>query len=215
MYPARLLKTRQTSLYSACCSALLVIALSGCSQEHLPPVATLTVWQAPGTTQVSSVFGLHSGPGKGIISHVSTYLANLAKADEPHILLTEDSELFDVRLDGSDLRSRGLGCESEPFAIPATFWIACEASHTMILIDRQDPTARQRLTGAEGIYPSWTSDGSRVALVEAGCVVALYEVSLTQFNLTPYARLVIPEDLCHMYGIALAPDGAWLVACDP
>jgi hypothetical protein len=95
MRRARLRQLCQGAVYFA---ALLGIALAGCSQERLPPVATLTAWQAPGITQVSSVFGLHNGPGNGVISHVSTYLANTG---EPHILLTEDSELFDVRLDGA------------------------------------------------------------------------------------------------------------------
>jgi hypothetical protein len=79
-------------------------------------------------------------------------------------MLTEDSELFDVRLDGSDLRSLGSGCYGDPFAIPETSWVACRDNGTMMLIDRHDPSVRHPLAGAEGGYSSWTSDGSRVAL---------------------------------------------------
>jgi len=198
MLHARLNSSVRGAVYLA---TLLIMVLASCSQEHLPPVATLTVWQAPGITQVASAFGLHSGPGKGVISHVSAYLANTG---EPRILFTEDSELFDVRLDGGDLRSLGSGCESDPFAIPATTWVACEDGGAMMLIDHQDPTARQRLTGAEGIYPSWMSDGARVALAEGGCVVALYDVALKEFSLTQYAQLTFTNDGCAIAGIALS-----------
>jgi hypothetical protein len=146
-----------------------------------------------------------------VISHVSAYLANTG---EPRILFTENSELFDVRLDGGDLRSLRSGCESDPFAIPATTWVACEDGGAIMLIDRHDPTVRRRLTGAEGIYPSWMSDGSRVALVKVGCVVALYDVALKDFSLSFHAQLTFPENMCAIAGIALAPDGSSLAEVD-
>jgi hypothetical protein len=84
----------------------------------------------------------------------------------------------------------------------------------MMLIDYQDPTSRQRLTNAEGIYPSWTSDGSRVALAEGGCVVALYDVALKEFSLSPYAQLTFPENMCAIGGIAPPPGGSSLAVVD-
>ncbi|HEU5440428.1 MAG TPA: hypothetical protein VFU88_14140 [Ktedonobacterales bacterium] len=160
---------------------------------------------------------------------IATYAAPADPASPTHLLFQLDHNLYDARLDGTQLHRvpSAIPCD-ETFAVtPDGRWVACGNADGIALI----PLASQTGEGSRQIvrnqdhdfegYPAWAPDGQHLGVVNSmggGCAIGIYAIQGDYATANLIAVLAFPQFAtpdppgarCGVTGLSWSPDGSWL-----
>jgi hypothetical protein len=204
-------------------AALVSLALLLVACEHaLPALKLLTPLHLPGVSVIPGSTNL------GEITAIAAYVPAAEGTTGPHVLFTVNRDLYDVGLDGSDLRPLRLRqpCSSPISVTPNGQWAACQTTSGIELISLTTSSS----DGSQLIVPNpdpsgivdlaWAPDSRHLAAstCATGGPLAIYTVSPGYHSIQLAARLPIGPPLtidlgvstCPVFDVSWSPDGAWL-----
>lgn len=210
------------------CCGFCGIILGGCTPPPPPqhPPAELHI---SGVRLVPNVIQLEQRVHVDEILGVTTY-APAHTGEDAHVLFALSSTLYDVQLDGSNLRQIASQCSDPGSVTHDGSWQICRADGGITLLDLHSVTAAQpansnRLladTADERFSsPTWSSDGRDLAVLKSGphtCDIQVYAVSLPAYAVRLQAtlnlsatRVAVPDGTaCNVSSFAWSSDGTLL-----
>jgi Tol biopolymer transport system component len=200
---------------------LFVAACSG--NQPVNPWGDL---QAPGLRKIPGIEALQPLSAVARVYHAVTYQSTL-DANTTHVLFEVGQTVYDMRLDGSQLRPLSLPCSESVAVAPGGGWIACQTNTDIVIHDMSDRDPDVTLTDA-GEYaglPTWAPDGRHLAVVtklDGGCSIGIFDIALGSQHPQRVALLSLPRFTvqvadsigCSVTELTWSPDGTQLAFID-
>lgn len=202
-----------------------ILVLTACSGSSANPKSFQDL-QIPGANRILGVEAVEEDTGIHVISSIATYQSVIDNR-RTHVLFLLRHSVYDMRLDGSNLRRIAISCGVPIAVAPDGRWMACPATSKGI-ITMHDLTGESPdhniIISTDGGYLdglTWSQDARHLALInglEGGCSISIYEVSDSHSDVDLAAVLSLPEFRvqeaagvgCSATNLVWSPDGRQL-----
>lgn len=181
---------------------VVALCLASCSGNvRQAPLATPHV---AGVVPIPGITALEQRLHDPYLYEMATYAAADDPASPTHLLLQLDHNLYDARLDGTQLHRvpSALPCDETFSVTPDGRWVACGNADGIALIPLASQTGeesrqivRNQANDFEG-YPAWAPDGQHLGVVNhlgGGCAIGIYAIQGDYATANLIAVLAFPQ----------------------